>query len=292
VRSSLAICAALLVALCLAACGGGGSGSDSTSGEATVDTTITDGEAARSPVEEEVREAAVAAVENTDRKSFCREQASKGYLREVYGGSVKKCVASEGSVPQKPGTAVAGETTLEPDEEGAEVAISVKGGSLDGTAGAVQMVKEGGAWKVDEYDDAFLRSAFQAAIEVTDKGALSVPKMKACFTKQLKTLPADTVRELTYLSNRGATERENAGLKRIAKHCPEAALAEYGATALTAEIDEKGHKPGYAKCLYREISLGLELSGITLELFGEHPDEIAVAALEGLVEGAKQNCGG
>jgi hypothetical protein len=291
VRSSLAICATLLVALCLAACGGGGSGSTA-GGDGSTDATITDGEEARSPAEEEARAAAVAAIENTDPKAFCREQASKGYLQRVYSGDLKKCVGSEGSVPDEAGKATAGDATLKPDEAHAEVSISISGGSLEGASGAVEMVKEGGAWKVDGYDDDFLRSAFQAAIDVTDKGALSVPKMKACFTKQLKTLPADTVRELTYLSDRGATETENAGLTRIAENCSPAALAEYGATALTEEIDTTGHRPGYRKCLYKGISFGLETVDITTKLFGAHPDPVAVAALEGIVEGAKQSCGG
>jgi hypothetical protein len=281
VRSSLAICAALLAAFVLVACGGGSSGSPTSTQED-----------AAPAAEDEAKAAAVAAVENTDAKSFCTEEASKGYLQAVYGGDLKKCVKSEGSVPLNQGTASAGDTVVKPGEAHAAVTVSISGGSLDGTSGGVMMVKEGGAWKVDEYDDDFLRSAFGAAIEVTDKGALSVPAMKKCFNRQLKTLPADTVRELTYLSDAGATEKENAGLLKIAENCPQSALAEYGATALTSEIDETGHKPGYEKCLYDGIKFGLETTKITTELFGEHPNEVAVAALEGLVEGAKQHCGG
>jgi hypothetical protein len=241
----------------------------------------------------EAEAAAERAVENTDAGSFCRGQVSKGYLGRVYGGDLKKCIGSEGSVPLKIGRATATDAVVEPDERHAEVTVSVAGGSLDGSAGGVEMVKEGKAWRLDDFGDDFLRSAFLASIKVADEGALSTPGMKACFTRQVKTLPAATVRHLTYLSHAGEAEAEDAVLTKLAAKCPESALAEYGARTLTDEVGKGGnHKPGYEKCLYGEIKAQLELTGITLELFGEHPDPIAVAALEGIVEGSKRNCGG
>ena len=80
----------------------------------------------------------------------------------------------------------------------------------------------------------------------------------------------------------------------MAGKCPESALAEYGARTLTDELDIKPgvHKPGYVKCLYKEINFLLEVTGITTELLVQHPNFAAVAALEGIVEGAKKNCGG
>lgn len=46
------------------------------------------------------------------------------------------------------------------------------------------------------------------------------------------------------------------------------------------------------KCLHKEIHFLLEVTGLTTELLVEHPNFAAVAALEGIVEGAKKNCGG
>jgi hypothetical protein len=174
------------------------------------------------------------------------------------------------------------------------VTISLIGGDLDGTSGAVEMVKEGGAWKVDEFGDDFIRSAFLASIETVDEGAISTPGMKACFSRQVKELPAATVRDLTYAADAGDVKTQNKGLLRMAKKCPESALAEYGARTLTDELDvKKGqHKPDYVPCLYKEIKFLLEVSGITTELLVEHPNFAAVAALDGIVEGAKKNCGG
>jgi hypothetical protein len=282
VRSSIAACATLLVALCLGACGGGDDDSDRSSAPMSSGPTVLG----------EAEAAAERAIENTDAESLCRGQVTKAYLQRVYGGDLKKCLGSEGSVPLEPGEATASDADVDPDERHAEVMVSVAGGSLDGTAGGVEMVKEGDGWKVDDFDDDFFRSAFLTAIEVADEGALSAPGMKACFTRQVKTMPA-AVRHLSYLSNAGETEVEDAALTKLAAHCPESALAEYGAHTLTDEVGEGGnHKPGYEKCLYGEIKAQLELTGITLELFGEHPDGVAVAALDGIVEGSKRNCGG
>jgi len=277
VRSSIAFFVAILAGFGLAACGGGGSSTE-------------DGPTA----EEEVKVAAVRAVENQDAASFCHKEASKAYLEKIYGGDVKRCASSEGTVPKHPSKASAGAAKVRPDQRHARVTVSLVGGDLDGTTGGVEMVKEEGAWKVDEYDDAFVRSAFLASIKTVDEGAVSTPGMKACFSRQIKELPAATIRHLTYAADAGDTKTQNKGLLKMAAKCPESALAEYGARTLTDELDIKPgvHKPGYVKCLYKEIHFLLEVTGITTELLVEHPNFAAVAALEGIVEGAKKNCGG
>lgn len=276
-RSSIALLAAILAALGLGACGGRGSSTD-------------DGPTA----EEEVKAAAMRAVENPDAAAFCRREVSKGYLAKIYDGDVGECADSDGSVPTRPSKATASGARVQPDQRHATVTVSLKGGDLDGTSGGMEMVKEGGAWKVDEFDDRFVRSAFLASIVAVDEGAISTPGMKKCFSRQVKAMPAAAVRELTYASNADDVKGQNEQLLKMAEKCPESALAEYGARALTDELDvAKGdHKPGYVKCLRKEIEFFLELTGITTELLADKPSFAAVAALEGIVEGAKENCGG
>lgn len=276
-RSSLALIAAIFAAFGLGACGGGGS-------------STADGPTA----EEEVKAAAVRAVENPDAASFCRREASNGYLAQIYDGDVGKCADSDGSVPTRPSRATAAGVKMGTDQRHATVGVSLTGGDLDGTSGGVAMVKEGGDWKVDEFDDRFVRSAFLASIETVDEGAISTPGMKKCFGRQVKAMPAAAIRELTYASAADDVKGQNEQLLKMAEKCPESALAEYGARALTDELDvAKGdHKPGYVKCLRKEIEFFLELTGITTELLADKPGFAAVAALEGIVEGAKENCGG
>lgn len=276
-RSSFALLIAILPGLGLVACGGGGSSTD-----------------VGPTAEQEVKAAAVRAAENEDARSFCREELSEGYVAKVYGGDVKKCASSAGTVPEHPSKARATAAKVKPDGQHATVTVTLTGGDLDGTEGGVMMVKERGAWKVDDYDDAFVRSAFLASIRAVDEGAVSTPAMKACFSRQIEAMPAAAIRHLTFASDAGDIKSQNKGLLKMAKKCPEAALAEYGAKTLTDELDIKPgvHKHGYVKCLYKEIKFLLELTGITTELLVEHPNFAAVGALEGIVVGAKENCGG
>lgn len=109
-------------------------------------------------------------------------------------------------MPEEPSSARATKTVVKADETHAEVTIVLSGGSYDGASGGVEMVKEREAWKLDDYRDAFIRSAFLAAIQTLDEGAISTPGMKACFTRQVKSMPIAQVRELTYTS--GADEEQ------------------------------------------------------------------------------------
>ena len=283
VRSSLLLLAAVLAAVGLAACGGGGGGS-------TGDSSTADD--ATSP-EDEAKLAAVRAVENGDAKSFCRDGVSKGCIAKVYGGDVKKCVGAKGEVPEPVGKAEATAAVLEPDGLHAAVTVSISGGSLEGSEGEVKMVKERPTWRLDDYGDEFIRSSFLASIETADKGALATPELKACFSRQVKGLPVETIRHLTYASDADEQKELDEGLIKLAHHCPESALAEYGARTLTEGIKEKGkHDHAYVVCLHRDIKFGLEVSKITTELLVPHPGFAAVAALEGIVEGAKRSCEG
>jgi hypothetical protein len=284
-RSLIVIWVSILVALGLAACGGGGA---STGSGGTDSAEATD---ASPPAAHEAEAAAVRAVEDGDAASFCRGEASAGYIRRIYGGDVGRCVSSKGSVPERPGKASARAAVLDPDEEHATVTVALSGGTLDGTAGKIEMVREGDGWKLDDYDDAFIRSAFLASIHTADEGALSTPEIKACFSHQVKGLPAATIRQITDHSDAGEKGAMDRDLVKIAENCPESALAEYGARTLTEGVEEGGkHGKGYVACLHREIKFGLEVSGITTDLLLAHPSEAAVGALEGIVEGAKGSC--
>ena len=271
-RSSLALCAGLLAAFVLGACGGGGD--DGPTPEA------------------EVKRAAVRAIENDDPGTLCHRQLSKAYLTRVYEGDLDKCIEAVESSAEEPGKAKATKALVRPDETHAVVTVEITGGSLDGSAGRLEMVKEG-TWKVDDYADDFVRSTFLAAIRTNDEGLVSTPEMKACFTRQVSRLPADKIRRLTYASNADEEKEVRQALLRLAENCPESALAEYGARTFTEGLVNHGnHKPGYVKCLRKEFKFLLEITGITSELLVEHPNFAAVSALEGIAEGAKKNCGG
>jgi hypothetical protein len=268
VRSVLGICCAALAAAALASCGD--------SGPST---------------EDEVREAAVQAVESKDPKAYCRTLVSAHYIDLVYDGDVKECLDSDESVADDPGQARVATVVVDPeDETRAEVKLTMRGGELDGTGGHLEMVEEKDGWRLDDVGDDYLRSAFLAEIETVDEGVVAIPSMKACFRHQVKTLDAGAIRDLTFTSDSGDKAASNEKLLKLAEHCPKA-LAEYGAWEITTGLEASGKRsPAFVKCIREEVTGFLLLTEITPELLAEHPNFAAVAAFEGIVVGAKRNC--
>ncbi|HYC81129.1 MAG TPA: hypothetical protein VEB65_05045 [Solirubrobacterales bacterium] len=265
-RSVLGICCAALAAL--ASCGG--------SGPST---------------EEEVRAAAVEAIETENEKLFCRTLVSAHYLEVVYRGEVGECLESGESVADDPGEARVTRVVLDPrDETRAEVELTMRGGELDGAAGHVGMVEEEDRWKLDDFGDDYLRSALIAEIRTVDSGVAAIPQMKACYAKQVRKMDAAEVRQLTLVNNGGHEAEVRAKLLKLAENCP-AALAEYTAWEITKGLAESGKRsPAFVRCIREEATGLLLLTDITPQLLKEHPGFAAVGALEGIVVGAKRNC--
>ena len=265
-RAGLLGGSAALIAIALAACGSSGPSA-----------------------EEEAREAAVEILESTDQRQFCRQLVTDRYLEETVGGGVAACEKAS-VLADDPGEARATEVTLRgEDESGAAVAVAVEGGELDGVAGTLELARDGDAWLLDRSGADFLRSSLLAAIRIVDEGALSSEGMKTCMSKQVKKLNGERIRDF----NRDATVDSEAFLREdllpLAEECP-GALARYGADEFTGGLIESGKSPAYVNCLHDEIEGFLLLTKITPELLLKNPGFAPVAALEGIVEGAKRNC--
>jgi hypothetical protein len=255
-----------LVAIALAACGSSGPSA-----------------------EDEAREAAVAILESTDQQKFCRQLVTDRYLEENVGGGVTACEKAS-VVADDPGTARVKRVTIGgEDESRAEVVVAVGGGELDGVGGAIELVNDGERWRLDRYGADFLRSTLLVAIRTVDQGALSTEEMKSCIGKQAQKLSGDRIREF----NRDATIDSEAFLEEdilpLAEKCP-LALAEYATHEFTKGLVESGKSPAYVECLHDEIEGFLLLTDIVPELLLKEPGFAPIAALEGIVEGAKRNC--
>jgi hypothetical protein len=275
VRSSFAlVCSALFAALALASCGGSDDG-------------ITD---SGPSAEAEVRAAAAEIVAADDPKVFCKQLISEHLVDLVYEGDVGNCLASDDSVPEEPGKAHVFTVVVDPKtERGAEVKLRVDGGDEDGSAGHISMVKEKGDWKLDDYGDDFLRSAILAEIETVDEGAAANPKMKACFSRQFRVMPAAKIRQLSFTSNDGHQNEVNAELLKLAEKCPKA-LADYGAETFSEALVGSKFSPAFVKCFRQELFFFFELTELAPALLVPKPDEFALAELEGIATGAKKNC--
>ncbi|HEV7614720.1 MAG TPA: hypothetical protein VGO36_00645 [Solirubrobacterales bacterium] len=239
--------------------------------------------------EDEARAAAVKIIEATDQQQFCRQLVTDRYLDEEIGGGVAACEKAS-VLADDPGTARATKVTISgEDDSHAGVSVAIEGGELDGVAGTIELVHEGDRWLLDRSGADFLRSSLLVAIKTVDEGALSAEGMKTCMSKQAQKVSDDQIRDF----NRDATIDSEAFLKEdllpLAEKCP-LALAEYATNEFTKGLVKSGKSPAYVKCLRDEIGGFLLLTKIVPELLIKNPGFAPIAALEGIVEGAKRNC--
>lgn len=241
--------------------------------------------------EDEAAAAAARALEAKDAKAFCRRLASERLIEEFVAGGTAACEKASLIVSEDPGEARVTAVELSgEDETRAQVAVMIEGGETGGVSGHVGAVREGERWLLDRYEDDFLRSSMMVAIRKVDEGAIANQRMKTCMGRQIGKVSPDRMRQIFRAGTSGG-EVLIETLLPYAENCP-AALAEYGADEFTEGLVEEGNSPAYVRCLHEEIEGLLLLTDIAPQLLGETPDSIAVAALEGIVSGAKQNCAG
>jgi hypothetical protein len=239
--------------------------------------------------EEEVRAAALRVAGSEDTREFCR-LVSDRYLEEVLGDGGRAACEKSTLVEPDPGTPAVSAIAIEGENESRAVAaVQISGGQLGGSAGHLEMVFEGERWLLDRYDDEFLRSSFEVALDKVEEGALGTPSMKTCMGAQVAKLPDERLRQLSYDASTDSAAMIK-DLLPLAENCPEA-MAEYGAKALTAGLFESEQRsPGYVRCVREELEDSLYLTDIAPLLIGENPDSGAVFALEGLAVAAKKAC--
>lgn len=239
--------------------------------------------------EDEAADAATRALETKSAKEFCRRLASRRLIEEFVVGGTAACEKASSVVSKDPGDVSVTEVVpAREDESRAKVAVKLTGGEADGVAGHVEVVRAGERWQLDGYDDDFLRSSMTVAIREVDEGAIANERMKTCMGNQIEKVGGARMRKIFRAGTSGGAVLIET-LLPYAENCP-AALAEYGADEFTEGLLEKGKSRAYVNCLHEEIEGLLLLTDIAPELLGEKPDSIAVAALEGIVTGAKRNC--
>ena len=164
----------------------------------------------------------------------------------------------------------------------------LEGGETDGIGGHVGVVREGERWLLDRYERRL--PPLQHA-RLHPRGRRGRDRQRAdegLHGWAAREVGPDRIREI-YRAGASGGEALIEALLPYAENCP-AALAEYGADEFTEGLVGKGKSPAYVKCLHEELEGFLLLTDIAPELLGENPDFAAVAALEGIVTGAKRNC--
>lgn len=82
----------------------------------------------------------------------------------------------------------------------AAVRIQASGHAFEGVAGGVELVREGGAWKIDDLGADLLRATARASVRqgAATEPLLDDPSLRTCFADRLAGVPDDRLRELAY----------------------------------------------------------------------------------------------
>lgn len=263
---------AVALPILLSACGGGG---DDQEGK----------------IREVVDRIAVAK-EPAEVEAVCADDLSARFVKEVYGDA-EQCVKSsldDDSELENAGVNTAQDVSI--DGSTATVEIVTEDGI--GGDGTWTMVDEDGSWKLDRYEDDFVRDNFLSAVDATPEGMLTFEPMKNCITPKIAALDDAALRELTYQGARDQTQKALDTLNALAEKCPRQ-LTQYVADTLTNEVlADQGLSKKQLKCAERQMGPLIELTGLgpdALNGNNQYGDATA-AALSGIVSGAMQNCAG
>jgi hypothetical protein len=167
-----------LVVLVLAGCGG--DGSDDGSGDD----------------EKEIRTVIRSSLTTKNPRGDCRQWLSDGLIRRTYG-TRQRCVRVQRDDNDQPAKAVAF-ASVEVNEDAATAEIAVRGGDSDGAKGGLELVREEGAWRIDEISIPLLRSLVEAGLRSGNNVENLPPGALECVGRELNALPDDELREVTY----------------------------------------------------------------------------------------------
>ena len=268
-RILASIALVLSIPLLLAACGGGGEDQED--------------------AVKEVVDRIAAAEDEAEVKQVCAEDLSARFIKEVYGDT-EQCEENPLNDDSEIDVGVITAKDVAVDGSTATVAVVTEDGI--GGDGTWTMVEEDGAWKLDRYEDDFIRDSFMEAVDATPEGMLTFEPMKACITPKIANLDAATLRELTYQGAKDQTQKALDTMNALAEKCPRQ-LNAYVADTLTNEVlAGQGLSKKQLKCAERQMGPLIELTGLgpdALNGNNQYGDATA-AALAGIVSGAMKNC--
>ena len=191
--------AAVLLAATLGGCGGGGGGDPSA----------------------DITKALQASLTSTDAVVLCERALSTGLVARVYGGK-ERCLQVErvaGASRTAAGSAQVSRIRVDGDHATAYVAL--RGGDEDGARGALSVVRQDGAWRLDDISTAFLRSEFSAGL---GGGQELDANLTACVGKRLVGLNDAALRALAFGAMGGRPEAQ-AQLHALVTACIQALSA-------------------------------------------------------------------
>jgi hypothetical protein len=241
-----------------------------------------------------VRAAAQRVIDTHDPEVLCTELVTAAFVDDVFAGKRQACVRSsladpstDGSTDRVVDVAVTGDT--------ASAQLRAEGGKIDGAGGHATFKREGTTWKLDRFEDDYIRSNLTTSIKVAaaagGTGALSDPALGACMLHNAQTMPAAKARAFLFAAlNPNRAQAVKLGNRQI-EQCPDE-LAGYVATRLANGLfRDRGASPAFVRCAKRELRGLLSLTDLASTALRGNTSDAGTAALAGLAQGVEDTCG-
>jgi len=151
-----------------------------------------------------------------DEEVFCGQLATKSFVKRFYG-EMAQCL--EKVISLEPPTDVR-VSNITVDGNAARGRAQFVGGEDDGTAGTVEVRKEGDRWPIDDLGSDLQRSLLEHQLErkINDTSFDNKPVIRACTTKRLADLPDNRLQRLVYgLGHRKGSAKYDAGSRELGK---------------------------------------------------------------------------
>lgn len=188
------VLAALLLLAALGGCGGGDGGDDPTA---------------------DITTALQTALTSNDATVLCGRALSPGLVTRVYGGKARCLQVEKAAAASRAAAGSAQVSQVKADGDRATAYVVMRGGDQDGARGALSVVREDGAWRLDDLSTAFLRSGFSSGLS---SGAGLQANLTDCVGKRVVGLGDAALRELAFGAMGGRPEAQ-AQLRDLVTAC-------------------------------------------------------------------------
>jgi hypothetical protein len=209
--------------------------------------------------EQEIRTVIRSSLTTENPRGDCRRWLSDSLIRLTYG-TRQRCVRVQRDDDEQPAKAVEF-ASVEVSENAATAEIDVRGGDSDGAKGELELVREDGAWRIDEISIPLLRSLVEAGLRSGNNVENLPPGALECVGRELSGLPDDELREVTYAAIGETSEGQRRILEFFAQCEGEdgrSILRQIFEQGIEESLRENGISEGQIECIVRGLRARIE----------------------------------
>jgi len=233
----------------------------------------------------QVRELAPKLVSRAGGYELCFENSTDRFIRAVFKGDRDSC----GNLQRIIGPGTPKVLDVKVTGEAATATLAFDGSPIKDAYGTLGFVREGGVWKLDKLDEAFVRSTAVVSVRAISSGALTISEVQMCVAKQSLKLSEAAVRKYVYALLRVDDGAGELALRLVNK-CPKE-VAIFVSEEIALRLKTDGYSRKYVECVQPRLQGYLALTGIAPQvLSGSDDKDFGADAVGGLLAGIDEEC--